>query len=249
MSIHVVVDCREHAAIEAASSVGFAFESRQLDVGDFHVVTEGGDLAVCVERKTYADLLSSIADGRFREQRDRMRCTIGPKRMAYALEGFPSRAEAWDASALTAVLHMAHRDGIACARTADVADTVRYVEALAKRVAAEPGRYVGAEAAGAEGVEYQASLHSASVCRKKGANITPAIAFRLMLSSVPGVSGTIAANVAAKAGDLASLMRDLLACADHAQRVAYLTDVDKVGAKKAEAMLACMGFSFTPPSQ
>jgi len=241
----LIIDVRERAAIVAAEATGLAHETRSLDVGDFHIaVGEGeGALAVCVERKTYADLLASIHDGRFREQRDRMRSTLGARRMAYVLEGFPARVAEWDAGALTAVLHMAHRDGIAIARTADVDDTVRYVAALVQRVAAEPDKYQDAGGAGAGAVEgYAAHLHAASVCRKKGANATPASAFRLMLSAVPGVSGTIAANVAAKAGSLAALMRELLALPDHAGRVAYLTDVDKVGAKKAEAMLACMGF-------
>ena len=245
-TVEILIDCRERAAIEAAATQGLVHEVRQLDVGDFHILVDGA-LAVCVERKTYADLLSSIADGRFREQRDRMRCTIGARRMAYALEGFPDRVDGWDAGALTATLHMAHRDGIVVARTADVADTVRYLAALANRVAAEPYKYVTTDPPAqpgelAEG--YASHLHSAhAVCRKKGANVDPGAAFRLMLSAVPGVSGTIATNVAAKAGDLATLMRALLACEDQPARLAYLTDIDKVGAKKAAAMLACMGFS------
>lgn len=250
--VDLVVDCREHAVLELLQSRGREVTRRQLDVGDFHVLVDG-ETVVCAERKSYPDMLSSISDGRFREQRDRMRCTIGAGKMLYLLEGFPERHEFWDAGALTATLHMQHRDGIRVARTADPEDTLRYMDALVARVAKEPQRYTtsvtgGGGGGGGAGVvtdaEYQANLHASQVCRKKGGNLSSSSVFRLMLSSVPGVSGKIAANIEAKvaAGGFATLMRDLLSCATQAERLAYFTSIDKVGAIKAKLILACLGF-------
>ena len=65
-----------------------------------------------IERKTYADLVASITDGRFREQRERMRCTVGPDRMLYLLEGFPPLYKRWAPNVVSATLHLLHRDGI-----------------------------------------------------------------------------------------------------------------------------------------
>lgn len=242
--VDLVVDCREHAVLDILEKASRQVTRRQLDIGDFHIVVDDA-LACCVERKSYADMISSISDGRFREQRDRMRCTIGAAKMVYVLEGFPDRYDAWDAGCLTATLHMQHRDGIRVARTEDPEDTLRYLDALVARIAKEPSRYVSAAAAAgaaaAEG-EYHANLHASQVCRKKGGNLSPAAVFRLMLSSVPGVSGKIAANIEANVGGFAELMRALLAMDAHVERMAFFTRIDKVGAAKAKLILECLGF-------
>ena len=239
------IDCRERAILEIAPGT-LEYESCQLDLGDFNILVDGV-LAVCIERKTYADLQSSIVDGRFREQRDRMRCTIGAARMVYVLEGFPDRYDEWDANCVTATFHMQHRDGIRVVRTCDAQDTVKYLGLLVARVAKEPEKYGVVEATGAGGMgggidAYQSNLHAAQVCRKKGGNLGSAAVYRLMLSSIPGISERIATNIEAKMGSFFQLMTSLMACATHAERLALLTEIDKVGAGKATLILSCLGF-------
>ena len=38
MAARVVIDCREHAVIEASKQRGREYVTQQLDVGDFHVL-------------------------------------------------------------------------------------------------------------------------------------------------------------------------------------------------------------------
>ena len=253
----LIVDCRERAILELAQGV-IDHETRQLDLGDFNFMVDE-ELVCCMERKTYADLLSSIGDGRFREQRDRMRCTIGPARMAYILEGFPEHYASWDAGCLTAMLHMQHRDGISIVRTHDAHDTVKYIALLMARIAKEPEKYkrthdptggVGGAAAAADAAAadasaavYQSNLHASQVSRKKGSNLGSAAVYRLMLSTIPGISERIAANIEAKMGSFIHLMTSLMACATYTERMNLLTTIDKVGSGKASQILECFGFT------
>ena len=200
-----------------------------------------------IERKTYADLCSSIVDGRFREQRDRMRCTVGASKMVYVFEGFPTLYTEWDAKCVTSAFHLQHRDGIRVARTASASDTLTYVELLVDRVNREPDKYLvmpgPAVPAAPAATEYQAHLQAAMVCKKKGANLSASSVFRTMLSSIPGISDKIARNVEAKVGNLRRLMAELEALPDVPSRKAFLTSIDKVGDGKASSVLAFLGFA------
>jgi len=82
------IDYRERALGDACSALGIKFEWRNLINGDIHV----GDGWV-LERKTMSDLRGSIVDGRFEEQRARLRQLIvdmgGNVRVGYLIEGVP----------------------------------------------------------------------------------------------------------------------------------------------------------------
>jgi ERCC4-type nuclease len=64
----VVIDCREKKFLEL--NIGFEFESRALEIGDFQL--QDDNFTLLIERKTWSDLHSSIKDNRFREQRSRL---------------------------------------------------------------------------------------------------------------------------------------------------------------------------------
>lgn len=65
--MEVIIDDRESGLAEFFSGEGIVV--KRLDQGD--VVIRDGRYELLFERKTYADLWSSIRDGRFREQRSR----------------------------------------------------------------------------------------------------------------------------------------------------------------------------------
>ena len=58
-----------------------------LPIGDF-IIKNGDIILFIIERKTISDLASSIIDGRFREQKQRLLDTMGgPDKIMYILEG------------------------------------------------------------------------------------------------------------------------------------------------------------------
>lgn len=67
-------------------------DKENLHVGDFQIQSDGGEILFVFERKTIEDLASSIVDGRFREQKQRMlACVKHPKQVVYIIEGMGTK--------------------------------------------------------------------------------------------------------------------------------------------------------------
>ena len=60
------IDCREHALLARMKA-----ESKQMSIGDISIEKDD-QTVVLIERKTVADLASSICDGRYKEQQYRL---------------------------------------------------------------------------------------------------------------------------------------------------------------------------------
>lgn len=76
MALRVVVDSRESDLSNALRSIDFMFENKQLVIGDVMVVRDNAsteEVKCIIERKTVSDLASSIIDGRFKEQKSRIK--------------------------------------------------------------------------------------------------------------------------------------------------------------------------------
>jgi len=73
----LIIDTREKHLIEILKKryTKLVFSVQQLDIGDIHVLYKG-ILVVVIERKTIADLIASIKDGRYREQKLRLKALL-----------------------------------------------------------------------------------------------------------------------------------------------------------------------------
>ena len=76
----VEIDYREHGLIACIGTPeGLSVEVKPLDVGDIVIQRDCGE-TVIIERKTLADLRSSLVDGRWSEQKSRLKglegCTV-----------------------------------------------------------------------------------------------------------------------------------------------------------------------------
>ena len=134
----IVVDTNpaEDCVEQALERRGCSVQRRRLDVGD--VLIEG-PTRICLERKRWADLASSICDGRFHEQK--MRMVEDGVKYAYVVEG---ELPDWDGSYRSmshkclwgAVVKTSVRDGIPVLHTASVEDTSCLLQYIAKDDAA-----------------------------------------------------------------------------------------------------------------
>ena len=81
--ISCFLDSREHKLIELLSPIC----TKTLDIGD--IFLQDGSFELVIERKTWNDLRASIRDGRFREQRSRLRDwkISTDKQIVYFVEG------------------------------------------------------------------------------------------------------------------------------------------------------------------
>lgn len=84
MSVTVVIDSREVVLKEYVSNIdGIVFTVQQLDVGDVHIV-KNDECQLVIERKSISDMMSSISDGRWTEQK--WRCLEWCKKVLYIIE-------------------------------------------------------------------------------------------------------------------------------------------------------------------
>lgn len=121
---------------------------RALDVGDMQWVAkchnpdllqrnrDGGDEVVLdhiVERKRLDDLISSIKDGRFHEQKFRLK-TCGVKRVTYIVEEIILSRDTthWEESVQSAIASTQVVNGFFVKKTNGVDDTIRYLAQMTK---------------------------------------------------------------------------------------------------------------------
>jgi ERCC4-type nuclease len=175
----------------------------RLDVGDVRLEhPEHGTLLI--ERKAWEDLASSLADGRWAEQKARLMAAAasGPKlAAAFLVVGpLPSWHARWPLGSPAAgpaghvecaVLGAAAGDGIPVLRALDCEAAAETVAALARKLS-ENGLDGAARAQRATAAGY------AGFSTKKSANVDAGVTWQAMLSAVRGVS-------AAKAKALAGL--------------------------------------------
>ena len=239
------IDMREGALIEELSDAvdkDTQINVRQLDMGDILLRAPGAGEWV-FERKTLADLAASIKDGRYREQKARLLAHYHPSRITYILEGAPN-VSTWcarDASTSTVgvgriststfqgfVFNTMYRDGIHIMFTHDVEDTASLLIAFATKVAKTPDAFHNS----ASGVPACTQENAMMVKSRPGANVTPELCWRLMLSQIPGVSSKLSKEIVALWPSMTLFIHDLGPLEDK-ERVAKLKAVPLLGPKKA----------------
>jgi len=94
--MRVVIDSREHSFIEnirtkVAQYPFIDLHVAQLAIGDMEIYGRDDELLFVWERKTFQDLLSSIKDGRYKEQSFRLIHTYGSSKVIYLIEGIISQ--------------------------------------------------------------------------------------------------------------------------------------------------------------
>lgn len=99
--MRIVIDSREHALYEKCQEIlrkqTFIFKlvlvQQELKIGDILIQTPDENDILLIERKSFADLLSSIKDGRYEEQSHRLLNTseLPPHSIIYLLEGMFSQ--------------------------------------------------------------------------------------------------------------------------------------------------------------
>jgi ERCC4-type nuclease len=93
--MRVIIDNREHSLYEKCETIltndrGYAtIEKQVLPIGDILIKTDEGKDVMIIERKTLADLLASIKDGRYEEQSHRLKYASGfpSHNVLYIIEG------------------------------------------------------------------------------------------------------------------------------------------------------------------
>ncbi|CAM9424939.1 unnamed protein product, partial [Scytosiphon promiscuus] len=141
----LIVDNREHEFMSMQSSLlqkGVRCETRQLPLGDMLWIARREDdptsevlLGYIVERKTASDLASSIVDGRYDEQKRRLKLS-GLRRRIYLVEGNLTHQSQLAPSALrTALASSQACGGLAVVQCDSLRDTVDFLARTHRHIA------------------------------------------------------------------------------------------------------------------
>ncbi len=188
----IVVDIRERDLMKEMDDIGIPYEKMALDVGDVLI----GDSLV-IERKTVSDLVSSIKDGRNREQGQRLQASS--RKVVYAIEGSMSYDDAAATRGIrnSALVTFALLPGLCdwghlVVNTATTRQTAHLVAALKARLErVERGERRGGESCEARAYE----PNVIKTCRRE--NVTRSTVFFTQLAAVPHLGLKTAKAIAA----------------------------------------------------
>ena len=258
--ITVTVDSREgalHASILAQQATGqhhhrIDVTCQPLELGDVKITLSHQDTVLrelVFERKTLPDMLSSIHDGRYREQKARMLANIAPQNISYIVEGDSIcdslRRDAKNVS--SAYFNMVFRDDIHLFTTQDVHETGLLLLSLCGKMMDKPANYTASTSllpasSGSRGaaIDTDSYTNCLKLKSKKNSNITPGNCFVMQLAQVPSISNVIAKKIATVFPNIASLVTAMRDCKSASDKQKLLLSIDKVGKAKAAKILEFM---------
>jgi len=216
--IELLLDYRES---DLANCILCPFETKNLELGDVQMVYNG-NIEIVIERKTVADLNSSISDGRYSEQKKRLCSQLSRNRIMYIVEGtIPENNRYIDSNKVfSGILHTMFRDGILVYRTVNVIETAHVIMELWKRFSVKIDDWL--EYLKGNCVDYALETDKKvydKVGAKKSDNNTPEVAFINMLSQVPGVSTKIAEFIQNKYNSVNVLIEAYNSCSNKKEQL------------------------------
>ena len=137
--MNVVIDNRETRLMTAIDN-SIEYKVEQLNLGDI-TFSNGDGTQVVVERKSLSDLESSIKDGRYKNQVNRLlACSVPNRNIVFLIEGdlthFRSFANGFsEKSLLSAMTSLWYKHGFTVLRTLSITETADWVVNTASKLA------------------------------------------------------------------------------------------------------------------
>lgn len=246
-AVAIVVDYRETELtryFQQFAKEDIEVRIENLKYGDVHIVAAAAKTLV-FERKSFVDLASSIKDGRYKEQKSRMMSHHAPREITYIIEEMPSPKIFTNSNMLNMlglsastymgfVTHTMYRDGIHVILSDSTEDTAHWIWMCAVKVRDNPSKFVAAAA----DADVQQQYHQCIKLKdKKIENIDPHQCYIMQLCQIPYVSSVLATSIASAYPSLQALYSTLGAM-DTQAKIASLTALPKIGAKKAATIVA-----------
>ncbi len=185
LNLKIILDNRERELIPFFKNDSIILEESNLDIGDIHFY-KNNELIIIIERKSLSDLSASIKDGRYKEQKQRLLYAIDHKiRKIYFIEGdnmndFHLQQSVFDGIMLSNVI----RDKIMIYRTKNIEDTYLTLKRIYEHLPKWLNENWDVDAL--EAIEYS------GIKSIKKENVTYEVAFKAMISTIPGISNSIA---------------------------------------------------------
>jgi ERCC4-type nuclease len=199
----IIIDEREAMLYELCVSMNqtlaMPIEKRVLELGDILFMSDDESIThLIIERKSFADLLSSIKDGRYSEQSHRLKnCFPNPHNVVYLLEGMFStvKNDADKHKIISCIASLNYFKGFSVLRTISMTETAQHIIYMADKIIRELKKGTVVEnfskGEGSNVVEPYCSVVKTS----KKANITKENIGEIILCQIPGISSTTAVEL------------------------------------------------------
>jgi len=195
---------------------------KQLDIADIHIIMN--NQSYLFERKTTNDLLASINDGRYREQKARLKSSNAHS-INYIIEGdnITSNKNKNQKKLTSVYFNSIFRDKINVLFTKDTEDTATFLLLLITKMIDKPENYIE------ENVEEKEYIDVCKIKTEKKMNIDKDNCYLLQLSQIPSISKELAKKIKEKYSSLMILMMELK---ENGEKI--LTLIDGIGKTKAK---------------
>lgn len=205
--MQIVIDEREQALYDKLRGKT-GVQKAVLPLGDVTLAFE--DHLWLIERKTLADLLASVKDGRYEEQSYRLQHAHDPRRVFYVIEGSLStlRSEKERTLVHSIMTSLQVFKGFAVVRTASVQETADWLWSAADKMFRDmtiKHKVPVSSEAGTPGPDQYATV----VKKVKKDNVTPENMCQILLCQLPGISHVAAMAISRAYPSLLQLMDSL----------------------------------------
>ena len=200
-----------------------------IDIGDINIKYR--DIEYIFERKTINDLISSIHDGRYREQKARMIDNYDNKRITYIIEGddiLSSKTYNKSKVLQSTYLNILFRDNIRLVFTKNVNETATLILSLSIKIIENPEKFNNTTD---NNTIYTDHL---KLKKKKIENIDEKTCYLMQLSQIPYISNTISKNISNIYPTMTSL---ILALNEVDDKNKELCKIEGVGKEKASYII------------
>jgi ERCC4-type nuclease len=195
--MNIRIDIREHDLINLCKTDKEDIEitTETLPIGDI-ILTQKGVDKIIIERKSIADLLASIKDGRYEEQSYRLSGSEYPNHnIIYLIEGDIKRYPAEKQMIYSALFSLNYYKGFSVVRTLSLQETADFILSIAVKLVKSEARtpYYSTNEKEKEKEKEGNDKDYVNVVKKvKKDNITPNNINEIMLCQIPGISSTAA---------------------------------------------------------
>ena len=214
-----------------------SIEVKQLDIGDIHIVSD--DKKWIIERKTVNDLLASVKDGRYKEQKTRM--LASGHDITYIIEGddiLCGKTERGNQLLSSIYIYSMYRDNIHLIFTKSVEDTATYLLTMCTKIIDKPEKFVKVIHD-----EDRSGDYINCIKMKKMDNVTPENCFLMQLSQIPTISATIAKYIQKVYPSMKDFIKAIENVEETQDRINMLCKIEKIGKEKAKKILQYMQFT------
>lgn len=232
-SMKLILDCRETNLIKSCemliSSVDkfkhITITTENLLIGDISINDEDNNIIILFERKSIADLIASIKDGRYREQSYRLSGSEHPNHnIVYIIEG-PIGKFVDKQIVYSSMFSLNYYKGFSVFRSNNIDDTAYILCNAFIKLEKEKDKkpYYNKKNIEEEGEDIEKS-YSTVIKKKKNANITKENFGEIVLCQIPSISSTTAIAIMKEFKNIDTLIQKLKEDQNCLNEITYETE-------------------------